>query len=88
MSPIQLAFYFSATVIHITGIFAGWYYHKSYTKRKMPGRLAGKAKMLFPPDDAPECMKEAFWAGCTSDYIDTYYAHKYWKNACIAYKKG
>ena len=54
----------------------------------MPGRLEGHSKVLFPPNNTPECLKEAFWAGCTSDNIDTCLAQEHWKNACIAYKKG
>jgi hypothetical protein len=86
MSPIAQALYF-ATLMHATGVIAGWHYRKWLCKKKLPKPLVGEPKVLYPPDDAPECLKEAFWSGCTSDYLDASEPRGRWANACIAYKK-
>jgi hypothetical protein len=86
MSPVAQALYFG-TLMHITGIIGGWHYHKWFNKKKLPKPLEGDTKTLAPPNDAPKCLSEAFWAGSTSDYLNKSVPHNYWTNACIAYRK-
>lgn len=47
--------------------------------------LHGSPKLLIPSTDAPECLRQAFWAGVTSDYIDASTAQDHWENACYEY---
>jgi hypothetical protein len=63
--------------MHVTGIIAGWHYRKWFGK-KMPKPLEGAPKVLYPPNDAPECLKEAFLAGSTSDYLNESIPRDYW----------
>lgn len=79
MSPIAQVLYF-ATLMHVTRIIAGWHYRKWFSKR-LPGPLEGESKVLYPPENAPESLKEAFWSGATSDYIDPTEPRKRWNNA-------
>jgi hypothetical protein len=51
------------------------------------GLLEGTSKMLFPPANAPECLREAFTAGVTSDYLDTSIPQDHWINACMSYRQ-
>lgn len=60
-------------------------HHYLLRKKKLPKPLEGTQKLLFPPNDTPKCLGQAFLAGCTSNYLDTSIPHEHWKKACKAY---
>jgi len=39
--------------------------------RRWVSDLEGDQKTLFPPKDASESLSQAYWAGATSDYLNT-----------------
>lgn len=45
------------------------------------GPLDGEPKVMVPPSDAPLCLREAFWSGCTSDYLDPSESRRHWDSA-------
>lgn len=67
--------------MHASGIIAGWHYRKWFRIKKLPKQLIGKPKVIVPPEDAPECLRHAFWAGYTSDFLDASVTRQHWQNA-------